>query len=100
MNGLHPAISADAYHADPAPAPSLSSSIAKTILHQTPRHAWFEHPRLNPNFEPKDDSKFDLGSVAHELLLGKGAGFVSAYCEKQSAGLPTCGTLCACLYAL
>lgn len=76
MNGLHPAISADAYHADPAPAPSLSSSIAKTILHQTPRHAWFEHPRLNPNFEPKDDSKFDLGSVAHELLLGKGAGFV------------------------
>jgi len=76
MIGLHPNISAEAYHLDPAPEPSLSSSIAKVILQQTPRHAWQAHPRLNPQFEPDDDGKFSLGAVAHELLLGKGAGFV------------------------
>jgi len=74
--GFYPDCDAATYHADKlTPQPSLSSSIAKVILSQTPRHAWFEHPRLNPNYEPSDDSKFDLGSVAHELLLGKGAGF-------------------------
>jgi PDDEXK-like domain of unknown function (DUF3799) len=67
---------AAAYHADcSAGVPSLSSSIAKVMLSDTPRHAWLKHPRLNPEFEFDDNSKFDLGSVAHELILGKGGGF-------------------------
>lgn len=61
------------YHADPAPSPSLSSSLAATLLTETPRHAWFNHPRLNPDFEPVDNKKYDFGSVAHALLLGRGA---------------------------
>ena len=76
MQGFHPEMRAAQYHADPAPAPSLSSSVAKTLLRATPRHAWFEHPRLNPDHEEGDDTKFALGSVAHELLLSRGAGFV------------------------
>lgn len=63
-------IPAEDYHADPCPAPSLSSSIAKIILTRTPRHAWQAHPRLNPAFEPDTDDKFDLGSAAHALMLG------------------------------
>jgi hypothetical protein len=73
--GIHTNVRAADYHADPCEEPSLSSSIAKIILRDTPRHAWHAHPRLNPGFEPKDDSKFNVGSVAHELILGRGGGF-------------------------
>ncbi|HEV2079417.1 MAG TPA: hypothetical protein VGR19_05920 [Allosphingosinicella sp.] len=62
------------YHADPAPKPSLNSGVAAKLLTETPKTAWFSHPRLNPEFQEQDEKKFDLGSVAHELLLGKGAG--------------------------
>lgn len=76
MLGFHPDMKAAAYHADPAPEPSLSSSVAKTLLAHTPRHAYVVHPRLNPDYEPDNDPKFSLGSVAHELLLSRGAGFI------------------------
>lgn len=75
-SGLHSGIAASRYHADRlTSAPTLSSSIAKTLLGKTPRHAWTAHPRLNPNYEAGDDTKFDLGSVSHELILGRGGGF-------------------------
>lgn len=73
--GIHYNVAAAAYHADPCERPSLSSSIAKILIEKTPRHAWHAHPRLNPNFEPKQESKFDLGSAVHELMLGKGGGY-------------------------
>jgi hypothetical protein len=74
--GVHHGISAELYHADAlCSEPTLSSSIAKTLLLATPRHAWKDHPRLNPNFEATSDKKFALGAVVHELLLGKGGGF-------------------------
>ena len=73
--GIYEDMTAAAYHADPGANPTLSSSIAKTILAQTPRHAWCAHPRLNPTFGPEEGSKFSLGSVVHEILLGRGAGF-------------------------
>lgn len=62
-------ISAEEYHADPCPEPSLSNSIAKLLVTRTPRHAWAAHPRLNPGFERQDAEKFDLGSAAHSLML-------------------------------
>jgi hypothetical protein len=62
---------AEAYHADPAPTPSLSCSIAKILVEQSPLHAWQAHPRLNPGFEREEDSRFDLGSAAHMMLLEK-----------------------------
>ena len=57
------------YHSDPCPEPSVSSSVAKIILAQTPRHAWAAHPRLNPNYVASDNKKFDLGKTAHSLIL-------------------------------
>lgn len=74
--GIHDNLSAAQYHADDlCGSPTLSSSIAKTMLSRTPRHAWFDHPRLNPAFEPSGNAKFSVGSVTHELLLGRGGGF-------------------------
>jgi hypothetical protein len=68
-------IDAEDYHRDPAPEPSLSQSIGKDLLEFCPRTAWWHHPRLNPQFVPEDDSKFDLGTAAHRMLLGKGREF-------------------------
>jgi hypothetical protein len=67
------------YHADPAPEPSLSSGVARTILACSPKHGWQKHPRLNPPADSDDDEasnkKMHVGSVVHELLLGKGGGY-------------------------
>ena len=74
--GLHTEIPAERYHADRlAETPTLSSSLAKVILDRTPKHARLAHPRLNPDFEEKSEAKFSLGSVAHEIVLGRGGGF-------------------------
>jgi PDDEXK-like domain of unknown function (DUF3799) len=62
-------LTAEQYHADPAHVPSLSSSIAHILLEQSPLHAWLAHPRLNPNYAADTDSRFDLGSAAHLMLL-------------------------------
>lgn len=63
----------DEYHADPCPEPSISSSLAKILLEQSPLHAWTAHPRLNPNFETEEKAAFDLGSAAHAVMLGSDA---------------------------
>lgn len=57
------------YHADPCPTPSLSNSIAKILLAQSPHHGWHAHPRLNPFYEADADDKFDLGTAAHMLAM-------------------------------
>lgn len=62
-------ISAEAYHADPCPEPSLSASIAKILVNKTPLHAWTAHPRLNEDFEPVEEEKFDIGNACHSLIL-------------------------------
>lgn len=67
--GLYPDIAAETYHADPCPAPSLSNSIAKLLLGQSPRHAWFNHPRLNPRFVAENKVAYDIGTAAHAYLL-------------------------------
>jgi hypothetical protein len=63
-------MTAEQYHSDPAPTPSLSSSIARLLITASPRHAWCAHPKLNPGFQSEDDeTKFDLGTAAHAYLL-------------------------------
>lgn len=69
--GLHQ-IEEDAYHADPCERPSLSSTLAKTLLARSPLHAWTESRRLNPEWEPKEAKHFDIGKAAHSEILGKG----------------------------
>jgi len=60
------------YFADPMPAPSLTQSIAKILLDRSPLHAWYAHPKLNPDFRREEETKFDVGNVAHKLLIGRG----------------------------
>jgi hypothetical protein len=50
-------------------APSLSSGAAHRIIHRSPYHAWFEHPRLGAGRKENTDAT-DTGSLAHEMLLG------------------------------
>lgn len=65
----------DQYVADPvadhfpAVPASLNSSIAKTLLSESPLHAWTAHPRLNPSHQSDDATKFDLGKVAHRMVI-------------------------------
>ncbi len=68
-------IDAPEYHDDPAPEPSLSNSIGQVLLERCPRAAWWQHPRLNPNHVREEDARMDRGTVAHTLLLGRGASF-------------------------
>ena len=72
--GIYLNISADDYFADPAPEPSLTQSIAKTILAQSAEHAQWDHPRLGNGREPEEEYKQarEIGNVAHKILLGRG----------------------------
>lgn len=62
-------IPAEAYHADPCEQPSLSASIANLLCNRSPAHAQAAHPRLNPNMRREESDKFDIGTVAHAILL-------------------------------
>ncbi len=74
--GIYRDVSEADYRADPCPVPSLTQSLCKIMLERSPKHAWTEHPRLNPNFEVNDDPKFDVGNAAHKLILGRGKDFL------------------------
>ena len=62
---------AEDYHADyTGDVPSLSCSIAKILLNQTPKHAWLAHPRLNTDYEGGEEaSRLDIGTACHAMLL-------------------------------
>lgn len=67
--GLHLNVPAEVYHADPAPQPSLSSSVAQLFLNGSCLQAKFNHPRLNPQYVEKQEDKFDIGRCSHSVLL-------------------------------
>jgi hypothetical protein len=62
----------DVYLDDPAPEPSLTSSLVRRLLETAPRKVWRETRRLNPNAETATSSIFDLGTAAHALFTGEG----------------------------
>lgn len=73
--GLYDDVPDEVYHSDPVVTPSLSSSVAKAIIAQSPRHAWQAHPRLNKGLLDvieKPTPAMDAGTAAHKLILGKG----------------------------
>lgn len=57
------AMPAEDYHADPCPAPSLSSSGARTLASGTPATYW--HQRQNPPTK----RVFEIGSAGHLMVL-------------------------------
>jgi hypothetical protein len=78
--GFHANVPAAQYHSDPAPEPSLSSSIAKILLTESPLKAWHSHPLLNPAYRSEESGTFDLGTAAHAMLLeGEGNIFVCEF---------------------
>lgn len=69
--GLYFDVPPDVYHSDPMPQPSLSASIAHTLVSRSPLHAWLQHPRLGGR--PKKVTRaMDNGSLCHAILLGTG----------------------------
>src|SRR5262245_32462306 len=62
-------IDLDAYIRDPAPAPSLSASVANVLLTKSAFHAMHAHPRLNPDWEPESTELTELGTIVHAILL-------------------------------
>jgi hypothetical protein len=70
---LHYNIDADAYHSQSGVVtPRLSYSVAKLIIKQSPYHAWYSHPKLGGGGR-ETTAEMEAGSIAHKLLLGKGA---------------------------
>lgn len=67
--GIYDAVAASRYHADPAPKPSLTKSIAHLLCTRSPAHAFAAHPQLNPDRKRVDAHKFDVGTAAHAMLL-------------------------------
>lgn len=52
-----------------APEPTLNSSLAHRLLTHSPFHAWWGHPRLNPEWTPQQSEAFDLGTAVHDLVI-------------------------------
>ncbi|HJS88692.1 MAG TPA: hypothetical protein VJ738_01865 [Steroidobacteraceae bacterium] len=67
-------ITPEEYLADPCASPSLSQSVAHTLVTCSPRHAWLDHPRLGGR-ERRSTAAMDEGSILHRLILGRGADF-------------------------
>jgi len=66
----HYEIPMEVYHSDPAPEPSLSRSTIKDLITRSAAHAWYNSPRLNPDYQPDEGAgKFDVGTASHSILL-------------------------------
>ena len=65
--GLHYGIPAKAYHADPCEQPSLSSTIARKLLAESPAHAHLAHPRLG-GAGKTTTAAMGLGQLVHSLM--------------------------------
>lgn len=63
-------VDAAKYHADRLCAePTLSASIACILCNDSPAHAKARHPRLTENPVKEEAEHFDIGTIAHALLL-------------------------------
>jgi len=51
------------------PGPTLNSGLAHRILARSPRHAWWGHHRLNPEWKESSSDAFDIGTAAHDLII-------------------------------
>ena len=77
--GIYDSLSADDYHAMKDAPPMLSASIATLLCNETPLHAWTAHPRLNPNYVSEEKAIYDIGHLAHSMVLEGGTGKVKVF---------------------
>jgi len=68
--GIH-SIEDAAYHADPAPSPSLSRSLAKLLIDTSPAHVFANCSRLNGSVyrRTRASDEAEIGSAVHALFL-------------------------------
>jgi len=68
--GVHD-ITRDDYYTDQLgdEEPSLNATVLKALVNNSPLHAWTIHPRLNPDYQPKRSTRFDLGTATHDVFL-------------------------------
>jgi len=67
--GIHPHILFADYINDPCPEPSLSKGVIGDLIERSPLHVYHSHPRLGGRTD-SNSNRADLGSAAHELVLG------------------------------
>lgn len=68
--GIFDNVMAEEYHSDLfCDTPTLSASIANILISQSPAHAWARHPKNPDRVDEKPEDRFELGTVAHALLL-------------------------------
>ncbi len=72
--GLYLGVPMDVYRADPCPAPSLNASVAWTCLQECLAHGKADHPKLTDEEPASPTRAMDIGSAAHALAFGVGAG--------------------------
>ena len=53
------------YLADPADSPSASSSILRSLTETAPAKVRLQSPRLNPEYQERHSTEFDIGTAAH-----------------------------------
>lgn len=78
--GIYKGMLADDYFSDPCPEPSLSQSLCKVLIEQSPLHARQAHPRLAVKLvegEVEDEAeKYDkakaIGNACHLIMMGRG----------------------------
>lgn len=67
--GIHLGVPHEVYRDALTVKPALNSGTVHRIVTQSPLHAWTNHPQLNPDYLPDEDSRMDLGSAAHAIVL-------------------------------
>lgn len=75
------------YQSDPCEEISLRSSLAWKLAGKgsTPAHAAYGCARLNPTYTPINKKHFNIGKVAHALLLGKGTDYAIVHEENYKS---------------
>lgn len=68
-------MSMEDYLKDPCDTPSLSRSTIVDLL-DSPKRAYYNHPRLNPTLKVDFNPKFDIGTADHDLLFEGGKNIV------------------------
>lgn len=56
------------YHSDCCDSPSMSSSMAKTLIEECPQKMW-SNSYMDPNREIKENRNFDMGHALHLIFL-------------------------------
>lgn len=79
----------EAYLADPCPMPSASAGLLQTLLTKSALHAKYAHPKLSPDYQPKNSDAFDLGTTAHDLVLEGGTAKICVIDPQEYRSKPT-----------